>query len=94
MLAKNKIKQSIIFEEIKKIGVIKLNREEVLNAWNKEMRLEICEIFKKIKKEKKIKAVILTGTGKKAFCAGQDLNELKNFKPSQIDSWIDEFKDV
>ena len=94
MPAKSKMKQSIIFEEIKKIGIITLNREEVLNAWNKDMRLQICDIFKKIKKEKKLKAVILTGAGKKAFCAGQDLNELKNFKPNQIDSWINEFKKV
>ena len=94
MQVKNKKIKSIIFEEIKKIGIITLNRKEVLNAWNKEMRIEICEIFKKIKKEKKIKAVILTGAGKKAFCAGQDLNELKNFKPKQINSWIDEFKEV
>ena len=94
MPAKSKMKQSIIFEEIKKIGIITLNREEVLNAWNKDMRLQICDIFKKIKKEKKLKAVILTGAGKKAFCAGQDLNELKNFKPNQIDSWLNEFKKV
>jgi len=86
--------KSIIFEEKNKIGIITLNREQVLNAWNKDMRLQICNIFKKIKKEKKLRAVILTGAGKKAFCAGQDLNELKNFKPNQIDSWIDEFKEV
>jgi len=86
--------KSIIFEETNKIGIITLNREQVLNAWNKDMRLQICDIFKKIKKEKKLRAVILTGAGKKAFCAGQDLNELKNFKPNQIDSWIDEFKEV
>ena len=88
------MEKSIIFEETKKIGIITLNREQVLNAWNKDMRLQICDIFKKIKKEKKLRAVILTGAGKKAFCAGQDLNELKNFKPNQIDSWIDEFKEV
>ena len=58
------------------------------------MRTTICQIFKKIKKQKKIKAVIITGAGEKAFCAGQDLNELKDFKPSQIESWIDEFKNV
>ena len=86
--------KSIIFEEKNKIGIITLNREQVLNAWNKDMRLQIFNIFKKIKKEKKLRAVILTGAGKKAFCAGQDLNELKNFKPNQIDSWIDEFKEV
>ena len=89
----NKI-NGIIFEEKNKIGIITLSKERVLNAWNKEMRTTICQIFKKIKKQKKIKAVIITGAGEKAFCAGQDLNELKDFKPSQIESWIDEFKNV
>jgi enoyl-CoA hydratase len=89
----NKI-NGIIFEEKNKIGIITLSKERVLNAWNKEMRTTICQIFKKIKKQKKIKAVIIKGAGEKAFCAGQDLNELKDFKSSQIDSWIDEFKNV
>jgi|TARA_B110000259_G_scaffold188136_1_gene245161 enoyl-CoA hydratase/carnithine racemase len=89
----NKI-NGIIFEEKNKIGIITLSKERVLNAWNKEMRTTICQIFKKIKKQKKIKAVIITGAGEKAFCAGQDLNELKDFKSSQIESWIDEFKNV
>ncbi len=86
--------KSILYEERDNVGIITLNREKVLNAWNKEMRVKICKIFKKIKKEKKIKAVILTGAGKKAFCAGQDLNELKNFKTNQVEGWIDEFKKV
>ena len=86
--------KSVLYEERDNIGIITLNRENVLNAWNKEMRIKICKIFKKIKKDKKIKAVILTGAGKKAFCAGQDLNELKNFKTNQVNGWIDEFKKV
>ena len=86
--------KSILYEERNNIGIITLNREKVLNAWNKEMRLKICEIFSRIKKEKKIKVVIFTGKGNKAFCAGQDLKELKNFKTSQVDGWIDEFKKV
>ena len=86
--------KSILYEERDNVGIITLNREKVLNAWNKEMRIKICKIFNKIKKEKKIKAVILTGAGKKAFCAGQDLNELKNFKKNQVNGWIDEFKKV
>ena len=88
------MKDNIIFEKKDSIGIITFNRENVLNAWNKEMRLKVCDIFKKVKKEQKIKAIILTGSGKKAFCAGQDLNELKDFKPKQIDSWIEEFKKV
>ena len=58
------------------------------------MQKNILQEAINLKKEKKLRAVILTGAGKKAFCAGQDLNELKNFKPNQIDSWIDEFKEV
>ena len=86
--------KSILYVERDNIGIITLNKEKVLNAWNKEMRIKICKIFKKIKKDKKIKAVILTGAGKKAFCAGQDLKELKNFKTNQVNGWIDEFKKV
>ena len=75
------------------IGILTLNRKKVLNAWNKEMRFEICNVFKNINK-KKIKALIITGSGEKAFCSGQDLNELKNFKENQVDAWIEEFKKV
>jgi len=71
--------ENIIFEKRDNIGIITLNRENVLNAWNKDMRFKICNIFNKIKTKKDIKAVVITGSGKKAFCAGQDLNELKNF---------------
>ena len=86
--------ENIIFEKRNNIGIITLNRENVLNAWNKDMRFKICNIFNKIKTKKDIKAVVITGSGKKAFCAGQDLNELKNFNEKQIDSWIDEFEKV
>ena len=75
------------------IGILTLNRKKVLNAWNKEMRFEICDVFKNVNK-KKIKALIITGSGEKAFCSGQDLNELKNFKENQVDAWIEEFKKV
>ena len=37
----------------------------------------------RLKLKKIFKAVVITGSGKKAFCAGQDLNELKNFNESK-----------
>ena len=42
--------KSILYEERDNVGIITLNREKVLNAWNKEMRIKICKIFNKIKK--------------------------------------------
>ena len=85
--------KNITFKIKDNIGILTLNRKKVLNAWNKEMRFEICDVFKNINK-KKIKALIITGSGEKAFCSGQDLNELKNFKENQVDPWIEEFKKV
>ena len=86
--------KNITFKIKDNIGILTLNRKKVLNAWNKEMRFEICDVFKNIKKQKDIKALIITGSGRKAFCSGQDLNELKNFKEHQVDAWIEEFKKV
>jgi len=84
----------IIFEEKKNIAIITLNREKTLNAWTSQIRKKICKIFSKIKKKKRIKAVIITGSGNKAFCSGQDLNEIKNFKSKNVKKWINEFKEV
>jgi len=55
---------------------------------------QICKIFSELKKKKHIKAIIITGSGKKAFCSGQDLNEIKNFKSKNVNQWINEFKQV
>ena len=84
----------IIFKEKKNIAILTLSREKTLNAWTSEMRKQICKIFSELKKKKHIKAIIITGSGKKAFCSGQDLNEIKNFKSKNVNQWINEFKQV
>ena len=45
--------------------------------------MDIKKMKKKDKKKKDVKALIITGSGRKAFCSGQDLNELKNFKEKE-----------
>ena len=85
--------KKIVFELKQDIAVIKLNNPKKLNAWDFEMRSQIISLIKKIKKNKNIKALIFTGYGVKAFCSGQDLKEIKNFKNSKIVfSWINQFK--
>ena len=84
----------IIFKEKKNIAILTLSREKTLNAWTSKMRKQICKVFAELKKKKHIKAIIITGSGKKAFCSGQDLNEIKNFKSKNVNQWINEFKQV
>jgi methylglutaconyl-CoA hydratase len=59
------------------IKVVSLNRPEVKNAFNPEMIAEITKCFTDLNLDKKLKAVILKGEGT-AFCAGADLNWMKD----------------
>ena len=57
------------------VCIIKLNRPKVFNSFNKEMALELQEILDNCEKNPSVRSILLTGEGK-AFCAGQDLQEL------------------
>ncbi len=39
-----------------------------------------------------VNAVIITGAGDRAFCAGQDLNESKELDPADNDAWLQSWK--
>ena len=57
------------------ILILTLNRPEKLNALNNDVLQALAEIFSSAKDNPKVKALILTGTGK-AFCAGADISRL------------------
>jgi enoyl-CoA hydratase/carnithine racemase len=84
--------QLIISELRGSVGVITLNRPEVLNAWNAEMRAELVMAFDAMEADEAVRAVILTGSGERAFGAGQDLNETKSFDPDRAELWMGEWE--
>lgn len=57
------------------ILTLTLNRPDKLNALSNEVLYSLAEIFSEAKKNSKIKALLLTGSGK-AFCAGADISRL------------------
>ncbi len=58
------------------VATVTLNRPEVLNALNLEMRHELFErLFPDIERDETVRAVILTGAGR-AFCAGADVKRM------------------
>lgn len=65
----------ILLERRGRIGLIKFNRPEKLNALTYEMLDILGEHLKTIQNDDAIRAVVLTGEGR-AFCAGTDLQEL------------------
>jgi len=67
--------QTVIFEKSENIAYITLNRPEVLNVYNVQMRDELYQILGAIKDDDEVMVIILKGAGEKAFCAGADLSE-------------------
>src|ERR1700710_1501303 len=58
------------------ILLVTLNRPEVSNALNTRMGLDLVELFEALSTDLEgLRAVIITGSGDKAFCAGGDLRE-------------------
>jgi enoyl-CoA hydratase len=60
------------------IAVITINRPKFLNALNTEVLRELAEAADIIDADSSIRAVILTGSGEKAFVAGADIVEMQN----------------
>ena len=53
-----------------------LNRPHKLNAINATMLQELSEALDTIENDNKVRCVIITGEGEKAFSAGADITEL------------------
>jgi methylglutaconyl-CoA hydratase len=68
--------ETILFSKDGKIARIFFNRPEVHNSFNSAMIKELDAAFEKIKADKSIRVVILSGKGK-SFCAGADIKWLR-----------------
>jgi enoyl-CoA hydratase/carnithine racemase len=65
--------ETILYEVADNILTITLNRPEKLNAFTREMMLEMIDAFDKADADDNVRAIIVTGAGR-GFCAGADLS--------------------
>jgi enoyl-CoA hydratase len=61
------------------VALVTINRPEALNALNAQVFGELGRIFGELEDDDEVKAVILTGSGNKAFVAGADIKMMLNF---------------
>jgi enoyl-CoA hydratase len=76
--------RTILYEKEKGIGVVCINRPQVLNALSSEVFSELYHVFKEIGADSEVKVVIITGAGDKAFVAGTDITEMKSRSSLEI----------
>lgn len=67
--------QAIRFSMRDDLAILTLNRPEVMNALNTQMRAEITHAV--LEADRHARALVITGQGA-AFCSGQDLGDTKN----------------
>ncbi|GAB2861902.1 enoyl-CoA hydratase/isomerase family protein [Actinocorallia aurea] len=64
--------KTVKYEEIDRVAVITLDRPEVLNAFDSVMMREIASCWRHLRDREQIRAIVLTGSGDRAFCTGLD----------------------
>lgn len=66
--------QDIKFEFFEGIAKITINRPHVYNAFRPETNMDMLDAMRIAREDQKIRVVVLTGEGNKAFCSGGDQN--------------------
>lgn len=57
------------------VAVVTINRPPV-NPLNSQVFRELSDVFAKLDEDDSVRAIVLTGSGEKAFVAGADINEM------------------
>ena len=67
--------QNILFELRDQVGWVTFNRPESMNAINGQMSREIIAVCREADEDGRVRVVVFTGAGDRAFSAGMDLKE-------------------
>jgi enoyl-CoA hydratase len=80
--------QNIVVETKGRVGIIRLNRPQALNALNKALISELTQAIETFDADEKIGCLLMTGNDK-AFAAGADIKEMAD-KPF-IEAYLGDF---
>src|ERR1041384_6791012 len=67
---------------------ITLNRPDARNALSRDVNLRMQDLAAELEIRDDIRAIVFTGTGDKAFCAGADLKERRGVPAAEAGPYI------
>jgi enoyl-CoA hydratase len=79
---------NILIQEIDNIQLVTINRPETLNALNLQVFEELKSHLISVEADPKIRCLILTGSGEKAFVAGADITEFSSIPISGAKTFL------
>ena len=68
-----------------RVALVTLNRPQVLNAMNTAMGIRLNQVMAELAERARVRVIVLTGAGERAFCAGGDLKERNTMTPRE---WV------
>lgn len=80
--------QAVTLELIDRIALLRLNRPSAMNAVNADLRASLTRMLAETDSNDQIDAIVLTGAGERAFCAGQDLDESAGITTATLADWL------
>lgn len=82
--------EHILVEHRNGVGIVTLNRPEVLNAMNRQLAHELHDATNDLCANDAIGCIVVTGSGDKAFSAGGDIHEQRANDPTLSQAELDE----
>ena len=76
------------------IALVQLDRPDVRNALNYELIDEAAEALRLLNRDKDCGAVVLSGSGDRAFCAGMDLEVVRQLDADSSADWLVRLKQL
>jgi 2-(1,2-epoxy-1,2-dihydrophenyl)acetyl-CoA isomerase len=82
--------QVIKTDQVDRVAIITLNRPEVLNALSLQLTREVDRAITEMEQDDSVGAIVVTGAGERAFSAGADIHENREFSPEERERAADE----
>ena len=79
---------TVLVEQDGGIAVIRLHRPKAMNSVNADMRRELPAVLAGLEADPAVRGIVITGSGERAFSAGQDLEEAAGFTAAHVDDWF------
>jgi enoyl-CoA hydratase len=80
-MTKNNQEGAVTVEQRAGVALLTLTRPEKLNSLSLFMKDELKRILQELESDEDLRAVIVTGAGDRAFCAGTDIADMAHLDP-------------
>ncbi|MEA2511145.1 MAG: hypothetical protein QOJ59_632 [Thermomicrobiales bacterium] len=78
------MEQTVLIERTGEIATVTMNRPDARNALSRQLGADLLTALTDLSRDEQLRALILTGAGERAFCAGADLIERRTLTSAEL----------